>query len=428
MLISNGLILNPATDTREVLDLRIAEDGMVSEMEKHLEPQNNEEVLDANGCYVFPGLIDLHVHFRDPGQTAKEDLYSGSRAAVAGGYTGVFAMPNTLPVADSPEAISDVQSRSNEIGLLSVYQVGAITKGMKGQELSDISAMVQAGCKAFSEDGKSVMNSKMLRHAMREFARLSVPVFSHCEDIDLVEGGVMNAGEKAASFGLPGITNAVENIIAARDMMLAEETGARLHLCHCSTKESVDFLRDAKKKGLKVTGEVCPHHFLLTEDDIPGPDHGEYKMNPPLRSKADRDALIEGLRTNALDVISTDHAPHTAEEKSKGFLGSPFGIVGIETVLPLTYTYLVLKDVLTPMQMVEKMSYNPARIAGIPGGDISPGHVANITIFDPAAKGQIRSEHFYSKGKSMPYEGMPVSGQVRYTIYQGKISFPLRKE
>ncbi len=421
ILIKNGHILNPPTGTDEVMDLYV-EGDRVTKMQKDLAAGAEDQVIDASGCYVFPGFIDLHVHLRDPGLTAKEDIETGSRAAAHGGYTTIVAMPNTKPVADCPEVIHYVHEKAAEVGLTHVLQVGSVTKGMEGKELSDLSGMIQAGIPAISEDGKSVMDSGLYREAMKILAKADIPVLAHCEDINLVQGGVINQGNKSKELGVSGISNAVENVIVARDIMLAEETGARLHLCHCSTKESVELVRDAKKKGIKVSGEVCPHHFTLTEDDIVEGD-ANYKMNPPLRTKADVDALKAGLRDGIMEVISTDHAPHTAEEKAKDLKSAPFGIVGMETAAALTYTELVQGGYLSPMGMAEKMSTNPARILGIDKGDISVGHLADITIFDPKDTYEIHAADFASKGKNMPFEGRKVTGRVIGTILDGRIVY-----
>ena len=331
-------------------------------------------------------------------------------------------MPNTKPVADCPEVIHYVHDKAAEVGLTHVLQVGSVTKGMEGKELSDLSGMIKAGIPAISEDGKSVMDSGLYREAMKIVAKADIPVLAHCEDINLVQGGVINQGNKSKELGVSGISNAVENVIVARDIMLAEETGARLHLCHCSTKESVELVRDAKKKGIKVSGEVCPHHFTLTEDDIVEED-ANYKMNPPLRTKADVDALKAGLRDDIMEVISTDHAPHTAEEKTKDLKSAPFGIVGMETAAALTFTELVKTGYRPPMGMAEKMSTNPARILGINKGDISVGQLADITIFDPKDTYEIHAAEFASKGKNMPVEGRKVTGRVVGTILDGRIVY-----
>lgn len=421
LLIKNGHIINPATNTEGIFDL-LVEGNQVTKIEENIAEEAAEQVLDASGCFVFPGFIDLHVHFRDPGLTHKEDIETGSKAAARGGVTTVVTMPNTKPVADNAEVIRYVHDKAKEVGLTHVLQVGAITKGMQGKELADIEEMIAAGIPAISEDGKSVMDSNLYREAMKIVAKAGIPVLAHCEDINLVDGGVINQGEKSKAMGVKGISNAVENIIAARDIMLAEETGAKLHLCHCSTKETVDLVRDGKAKGIAVSGEVCPHHFTLTDEDIVEGD-SNYKMNPPLRSREDVDKLKEGLKEGVMEAISTDHAPHTKEEKVSDFSKAPFGIVGLETSAALTYTELVLGGYLTPMEMAEKMSYNPAKILGIDKGDISPNHVADITIFDPRETYEIHGADFVGKSANMPFEGRKVTGRVVATILDGRIVY-----
>lgn len=420
MIIKNGHVVNPASGHDGIYDIKIF-DGVVVSIEREIDTNGSEEVIDAEGLYVFPGFIDLHVHFRDPGLTNKEDIETGSKAAARGGYTTVCCMPNTKPVIDSVETVKYIIDKSKSVGLTNVLPVASITKGMKGEELNDIKALINAGAIAISEDGKSVMNAALIKEAMEIAAGLNIPVLSHCEDANLVAGGVMNEGAKSKEFGLPGISNSVENVIAARDMILADETGARLHLCHCSTKESVDYLRLCKNKN--ITGECCPHHFVLTEDDIPSGNSGEYKMNPPLRAKADKQALVKGLIEGDLGAIATDHAPHTSEEKSKGFLGAPFGIVGLETSAALSFTKLVKEAGMSVSDMIKRMSTTPASIIGVDGGDISKGKTADITLFDPNAVYKISAADFAGKGKSMPYDGMEVTGKVRMTILGGKIVY-----
>ncbi len=421
LIIKNGRVLNPPTNTDELLDIKI-DGNIISAVEADIVPVFSDEVIDATGCLIFPGLIDMHVHFRDPGQTEKEDIATGSKAAARGGVTTVLAMPNTKPVVDNPKLVDYVHTKAKEVGLTRVLQVGSVTKGMEGKELSDLQGMIEAGIPAISEDGKSVMDSGVYREAMKIVAEDNIPVLAHCEDINLVQGGVMNMGDKSDAMGEKGISNAVENIIEARDIMLAEETGATLHLCHCSTKESYDILKEAKARGVKVSGEVCPHHFTLTEDDIVAGD-GNYKMNPPVRTKEDREALRRGLAEGVFEVISTDHAPHTAEEKSKGF-ASPFGIVGLETSASLTYTELVLSGLITPLTMAAYMSSNPARILGLDGlGDLSVGKTADVMIFDPRVEYEIHAADFVGKSKNMPFENRKVQGQVKYTIFGGKVVY-----
>lgn len=436
ILIKNGQVINPATNTQEILDIYIKEDKVVA-LARNIK-QEADKVIDATGCFVMPGFVDMHVHFRDPGLTEKEDILTGMAAAAHGGYTTVLAMPNTKPVTDCADVVNYVHGKAKSGACINVLQVGAVTKGQKGEELADIEEMVKAGSPAISEDGKSVMNAQVYREAMELAARLHIPVLAHCEDINMVHGGVMNQDEVSKELGMPGICNAVEDVIVARDILLAKETGARLHLCHCSTADSVKMVKLAKEEGLPVSAEVCPHHFTLTSEDIPKfpPEiidgirvssemdaDTNYKMNPPLRTKADVIALKEGLRDNIMDVISTDHAPHTFDDKNTSMKKAPFGIVGIETVASLTYTELVLEGYLTPMQMAEKMSYNPARLIPVDKGDISEGKIADIVIFNPNETYTIDKNTFASKGKNTPFHGRRVTGKVKYTICNGKLVY-----
>ena len=423
ILIRGGQVINPATQMDEVADVLI-EDGVVKEIKKGIKSKANR-TIDAKGCYVMPGFIDLHVHLRDPGLEYKEDVFTGMQAAAHGGYTTVLAMPNTKPVADNADVIGYVHRKAASGNCIHVLQVGAVTKGQLGKELADIEGMVKAGCPAISEDGKSVMNSQVYREGMKEAARLHIPVLAHCEDINLVHGGVMNADAKAEALGLPGITNAVEDVIVARDILLSKETGARLHLCHCSTEDSVRMVREAKEQGIAVSAEVCPHHFTLSSEDIKEEEMTNYKMNPPLRTKADVEALKQGLKDGTMEVISTDHAPHAFQEKNTTMKKAPFGIVGLETAACLTYTELVLGGYLTPMQMAERMSYNPARVIGSDKGDIQPGKAADIVIFDPKETYRIDRDQFASKGRNTPFHGREVTGRVKCTICDGCVErFP----
>lgn len=418
VLIKNGHVLDPATGVDGICDV-LTEDQRIIGVKEHIEEQA-DRVIDAKGCYVMPGFIDLHVHLRDPGLEYKETLETGGKAAAHGGVTTVCAMPNTKPVIDTKERVEDVHTRAKEDSPVHVIQLGAVTVGQAGEELADIEGMAEAGCHAISEDGKSVMNASLYREGMRRAAASGIAVFAHCEDIHMVEGGVMNADQKAEALGLKGITNAVEDVIVARDILLAKETGVQLHLCHCSTADSVRMVAEAKKDGLPVTAEVCPHHFIMTTDDITE-DDGNFKMNPPLRSKADVEALRQGLKNNIMDVIATDHAPHAEQEKDRSMKDAAFGIVGLETSAALTYTELVETGVLTPMQMAEKMSYNPAKILGLSEekGSISEGKIADIVIFDPSKEYEIDKHTFFSKGKNTPFHGRKVKGEVRCTIVDG---------
>lgn len=420
ILIKNGRLINPSENLDKVMDIFV-EDGIIKEKAESIEKQA-DTVIDAAGCYVMPGLIDLHVHFRDPGLTYKEDIETGSKAAAKGGFTTVCCMPNTKPVVDNVETVKYIIEKGEKTGLTNVLPVGAVTKNMAGVEITNVEELKKAGICAISEDGKSVMNSGVYRKAMKNAAKANVPVLAHCEDINLVEGGVINLGDKSSELGVKGISNAVEDVIAMRDIMLAKETGATLHLCHCSTKDSVEMVKRAKEEGIKVTAEVCPHHFSMCSDDITSND-GNFKMNPPLRAREDMEALIKGLQDDIMDVISTDHAPHSAEEKAKDLEHSPFGIVGLETSVALTVTNLVKKGYLTPMQMAAKMSYNPAKVLGIPKGTLDEGKIADITIIDPDKEYTIDVNTFESKGKNTPFDGYKVSGEVEYTILNGKVVY-----
>ncbi len=426
LLIQNGHVVDPLTRRDGRYDVLI-ENDRIRKVAKQIDAEA-DRVIDADGCYVMPGLIDLHVHLRDPGLEYKETLATGGRAAVKGGVTTVCAMPNTKPVTDTKEKVQRVHERAKGESLTHVIQLGSVTRGQEGKELADIRGMAEAGCHAISEDGKSVMNASLYREGMRLARKNGICVFAHCEDQTMVEQGVMNADENAARLGLKGITNAVEDVIVARDILLAKETGVRLHLCHCSTADSVKMVRLAKEEGLPVTGEVCPHHFILSSDDIKE-DNGRYKMNPPLRSRADVEALRRGLKDGVMDVIATDHAPHSQEEKDKSMAQAAFGIVGLETSAALTYTSLVKTGVLTMMDMAEKMSGNPARILGLSDkGSISEGKTADITIFDPDRTYRIDKNTFASKGKNTPFDGYEVSGEVVCTIVDGRVVYgPVRQ-
>ena len=419
-LIRNGRVIDPASGKDGIYDVLI-EDGTIVSVDASI-PEGNNDIIDAAGCFVMPGLVDLHVHFREPGFEYKETIKTGSMAAAHGGVTTVFPMPNTKPVIDSVDMYDKVQKIIDRDAVVNVHQVASVTLGQQGETPVDVAALKKAGCIAISEDGKSVMNSQVYREAMKAAAAENVLVMAHCEDKNLVNGGALNEGVASRRYHVNGITNAVEDVIVARDILLSKETGCRLHLCHCSTADSVKLIKAAKDEGLKVTGEVCPHHFMLCDEDIIE-DNADYKMNPPLRSRADMEAVREGLRNGTMDVISTDHAPHSAEEKAKPIGAAPFGITGIETSLCLTYTGLVLTGILTPMQMVEKMSYNPAKIAGIDRGTLLPGRPADIIIVNVDDEIVIDRNDFVSKGHNTPFDGYKVKGIVEYTIVGGKIVY-----
>lgn len=446
LLIKNGYVVDPASRFEGKADIYV-EDGIIQKV-RYLEekkndasaaqmktaesdgktqaektadfPERADQVIDAAGLTVLPGLVDLHVHLRDPGQTYKEDVGTAGEAAAHGGVTSMLAMPNTKPPMDSVNRIAYVVNKAKTQSPVHIYQTSSLTKGMQGEELVDFDAITAYGVKAFSEDGKSVMNANLMRQALRQARIHNVLVCEHSEDITMVCGGVMNEDKNADRLGLPGISNSVEDVIVARDLVLAKETGARLHFCHCSTAGSVKMIAFAKANGVHVTAEVCPHHFSLTSDDIPGND-ANYKMNPPLRTPEDVEALKKGLQDGTIDCISTDHAPHSMDEKNRGFLRAPFGIVGLETSAALTYTELVKPGTLTLMQMAEKMSYNPAKILRIPAGSLEVGMPADISIFDFEHEYAIDPSTFLSRGKNTPFGGKRVYGKTKYTIVGGNI-------
>ena len=420
LLIKNGRVINPVTDTDGIMDLLI-EGTKVVKAAKNI-PEEADQVIDAKGLCVAPGFIDLHVHLREPGFEYKETIKTGSRAAARGGYTSICPMPNTKPAIDSADMVKFIINKAKEDAIVHVLPVGAVTKGQQGQELADIAGMAEAGAVAISEDGKSVMNASLYRDAMKLAEENSLLVMAHCEDINLVNGGCVNAGPAAERLGVKGISNSVEDVITARDILLAKETKASLHLCHCSTKDSVSFIRWGKEEGVKVTAEVCPHHFSMTCDEIPGND-ANYKMNPPLRAKADVEALKAGLHDGVIDCISTDHAPHSAEEKEKPLESAPFGIVGSETAFSLSYTNLVKGGVFTLPELIESMSTVPAKILGINKGDISEGKTADLVLFDPEAEYVIDASEFASKGKNTPFGGRKVQGRVCMTIVDGRVVY-----
>lgn len=423
MLILNGRVVDPLSGTDRIMSIRVL-DGKIRELIEENDSSSTdvmfgERVIDARGLIVMPGLIDMHVHFRDPGQTQKECLETGAAAAVHGGYTTVCTMPNTSPVVDDTVVLSDIIKRSEQLPC-DILQISAITKGLGGKELTNMADMLFAGAAGFSDDGKSVMDSALFEDALRTAAGLDALILSHCEDKPLVRDGVMNEGMASKKLSLPGIPSYTEDNITARDIFMAADTGARLHLCHVSTKRSLQLKRIFGND--KITAETCPHYFALCDEDIKE-DRPSWKMNPPLRSREDMEAVKEAIKDGTIDVISTDHAPHTASEKGSSFVGAPFGIVGLETAVPLVITKLVKTGIIGWSRMAELMSSNPAKILGIAKGTLKKGAAADITVIDPDAGIKINADDFRSKGRNTPFNGMEMTGRVVYTLKDGKVVY-----
>src|SRR5690625_774912 len=379
-------------------------------------------VVDCKNKLVTPGFIDVHIHLREPGGEHKETIKTGTEAAARGGYTTVCAMPNTNPVPDSEETVNEIFKKIKQDALIRVLPYASITKNLKGEELTDIPALSNTEIFAFTDDGVGIQTSGQMYEAMKLAAANNRAIVAHCEDNSILYGGVVHEGDVSKRLNLPGILNACESTQIARDSLLAEATKCHYHVCHVSTKESVRVIRDAKKAGIHITAEVSPHHLLLTEDDIKT-DDADFKMNPPLRSEQDRDALLEGLLDGTIDFIATDHAPHSEEEKSVGMLKAPFGIVGLETAFPLLYTHLVKTKQISLNQLIEFFTNKPTEVFNLPYGKLEEGVVSDITMVDLEREESIDKSTFYSKGKNTPFNGWFVQGIPVLTIASGKIVY-----
>jgi len=417
LLIKNGVLVTPDGEIKA--DLLI--DG--KKIEK-IAPsiEENCKTIDASGKHVLAGLIDMHVHLREPGFEGKEDIESGSRAAVAGGVTQVCCMPNTNPVCDNAVVATYIKHRAEEVGLCKIHPIGSITKDENGESLSDIGKMKSAGVVALSDDGKSVENSQIMRLAMEYANDFGLKCLCHCEDKNLADGGVVNEGFNSTLTGLKGQPRAAEDVMIAREIALSESLDIPVHICHVSTYSGVEIIRSAKARGVKVTAETCPHYFILTDDIITSYDTAT-KVNPPVREEKDRRAVINGLKDGTLDCIVTDHAPHSLKDKQVEYNLAAFGISGIETSFPLSYTYLVKSGIMSLAELSHKMSAAPAKILSLDGGEIKEGAVADLTIVDLNKKYVIDSKKFLSKGKNTPFNGFEVYGEVQYTIVDGAIKF-----
>ena len=419
LLIKNGHIISPQNHLDTICDILI-ENGRITELNENISA--NCEIIDAAGKVVLPGLIDMHVHLREPGFEYKEDIESGSKAAVKGGFTQICCMPNTQPVADNKVVISYIRHRGEEVGLCKIRPIGAITKGEEGEQMADIGEMKKAGAVAISDDGKTVKSSRLMRLAMEYASGFNMRCLCHCEDKELADGGVVNEGYNSTLAGLKGIPRAAEDVVIAREICLSESLGVPVHICHVSTYSGVRMIRDAKRAGVKVTAETCPHYFAATDDVITGFDTNT-KVNPPIREEKDRLAIIEGLKDGTIDAIVTDHAPHHANDKNVEYNLAAFGISGIETSFGFAVTYLYKTGILTLNQLADKMSRLPAEILSLEGGKIEEGVPADLTIADLDEEWVVDSSEFVSKGKNTPFNGRKLSGAVKYTIVDGDIKY-----
>jgi len=420
LLIKGGRVIDPSQGIDDTLDV-VVENGRVKEIGKGLAAPAGAETIDASGRYVVPGLIDMHVHLRDPGLEYKEDIVSGTRAAVAGGFTSVACMPNTKPAIDNKAVASYIINKAKTEGFCNVFPVGTITQAMHGDRLAEMGELKEAGCVAVSDDGKPVKNSELMRRALEYANGMGILVISHAEELELVGEGVMNEGFTATELGLKGIPRVAEDIATAREIMLAEYVGAPVHIAHVSTAGSVRIIREAKARGVKVTCETAPHYFTLTDDAVRGYNTNA-KMNPPLREAADVAAIKQGLKDGTIDCIATDHAPHHLDEKDLEFNEAMNGIIGLETSLPLSLG-LVREGAISLQQLVEKMSCNPSKILGVDRGTLKAGSVADITVIDPDKNWTVVAEQLASKSKNTPWLGEPMTGAAAATVVAGKIVF-----
>lgn len=422
ILIRGGHIVDPQSRWDGPGELLVVNDR-IADLGKKVDAGGDCEVVDATGLIVTPGLIDMHVHLREPGREDEETIESGCRGAAAGGFTSIACMPNTDPINDSETVTRFILDKARAAGLANVFPVGAISKGSRGEQLAEIGEMVKAGARAVSDDGQPVMNAQLMRRAMEYASMFDIPVIDHCEDKHLAAHGCMNEGRASVRLGLSGIHACAEDVQVARDAILAEVTGARVHIAHLSSARSLRIVAAAKAASVAITCEVTPHHLTLIDEDVVGYD-SHFKMNPPLRARADRKALLDGLAGGEVDVIASDHAPHNANEKMLDFQAAPFGILGLETTLPLAITHLVRKKIIGWSRLVELLSRNPARILGLKKrGSLAKGNDADVTLIDPALKWTIEGARFHSRSRNTPFEGQKVCGRSVATLVGGKWAF-----
>ena len=422
LLLKGGRVIDPGAGGDGELDV-LVEDGRIALVDRSI-PADGAEVIELRkGWIVAPGLIDIHVHLREPGQEHKETIASGSAAAVAGGFTAVACMPNTDPVNDHPGITQFILKKAVEANLARVYPIGAVSLGSRGEQLAELSEQKTAGCVAFSDDGRPVATALLMRRALEYAGMLGLPIVDHCEDPSLKSDGVAHEGYHASALGLRGIPGVAESLMVERDVSLAELTGAHVHICHMSARQSLRAVRAGKDRGIRVTCEVAPHHFTLTDEALDGEIKYDtnLKMNPPLRETADRDAMLEGIADGTVDVIATDHAPHHADEKMVEFDRAPFGITGLETAVPLVFDRLVHSGRITAVRAIELLSTNPARVLKLPGGTLAGGAPADIVVIDPDRRVTIDSARHVSKSKNTPFHGWELRGAVALTMVAGRI-------
>jgi len=419
-LLKGGRYIDPSTTSDEVIDILIV-DGIIDSMKPSIAPPPDCEVIDLRGKIIAPGFVDMHVHLREPGFEHKETIETGTLSAAHGGFTAVCCMPNTNPAIDDESIVRFVHSQGKLVnkGIVDVYPIGAVTKGRAGKELSSIAELVQAGAVGLSDDGAPVFDAEIMRRVLEYAGMFDVPVIQHCEEPSLVRGGVMNEGFVATELGLPGIPSVAEEIMIARDILLTEYTNSRYHVAHMSTAGSVKLVRDAKQKGIAITCEVTPHHFTLTDDAVRSFDTNT-KMNPPLRTRDDVEAVKQGIREGSVDVIASDHAPHSLDEKEVDYLQAPFGIVGLETAIGLAITELVSSNLITFSQLIEKFSTNPRKIIKRPI-DIREGNSANFTFIDPEIRWKVDVSRFKSKSKNSPFDGKALKGRAIGIFNRGEL-------
>lgn len=418
LLIKNGHVIDPKNNIDGIFDLLVV-DGKIAKISESIE-DDSCEIIEAEGKYVLPGFVDAHCHLRDPGFEYKEDIESGTLSAAMGGFTSIACMPNTNPVADNEAVIKYIINKAKQDGYVNVFPIGAITKGQKGEELAEVGELKFAGAVAISDDGKPVRSSSIMKKALQYASMFDITVISHCEDIDLAEEGVMNEGYMSTILGLKGIPAAAEETMVARELILSEYTKVPIHIAHVSTALSVEMIRNAKKRGVQVTCETCPHYFTLTENACAGYDTNA-KINPPLRTDKDVEAIINGISDGTIDIIATDHAPHHKDEKNLEFSLAANGVIGFETAVPLAVTYLVKPGYITMKQLVEKMSLNPSGILAISKGSLEIGASADITIVDIDEEFEVNVAAFKSKSKNSPFGGFKLYGSIWSTIVGGKV-------